>query len=139
MSKLLSRYALLSDLPRIVDIYNASIPSRIVTADLEPVSVESRIPWFHAHNENSHPLWVFENPSGNILAWAGFQAFYERKAYDSCVEISIYLADEAQSKGLGSEILAFCLEEAQVRGLRTLLGFIFKSNEPSIRDRKSVV
>jgi len=30
------------DLPAIVDIYNSVIPGRMVTADLEPVTVESR-------------------------------------------------------------------------------------------------
>jgi len=36
------RTAIRSDLPQIVEIYNSTIPSRIVTADTEPVSVESR-------------------------------------------------------------------------------------------------
>ena len=31
-----------ADLPAIVEIYNATIPGRMVTADLEPVTVESR-------------------------------------------------------------------------------------------------
>jgi phosphinothricin acetyltransferase len=133
MNTLQSRLAQLSDLPRIVEIYNASIPSRIVTADLEPVSIESRIPWFEAHSAERRPLWVFENTEGKIYAWASFQAFYTRKAYDSCVEVSIYLAPEAQGKGLGTEILAFCIDQAKARALRTLLGFIFKSNTASQR------
>jgi len=36
------RTALESDLPAIVEIYNSTVPSRMVTADTEPVSVESR-------------------------------------------------------------------------------------------------
>ncbi len=35
-----------ADLPAIVAIYNATIPGRMVTADTEPVSVDSRQPWF---------------------------------------------------------------------------------------------
>ena len=38
-----------ADLPAIVEIYNATIASRQVTADLEPVPVESRFEWFRAH------------------------------------------------------------------------------------------
>lgn len=34
-------YARLEDLPRIVEIYNSTIESRMVTADLEPVTVEA--------------------------------------------------------------------------------------------------
>ena len=35
------RQATRADLPSIVEIYNATIPSRLVTADLVPVSIET--------------------------------------------------------------------------------------------------
>ena len=38
------RVAQREDLPAIVAIYNATIPSRMVTADLVPVSVNDRLP-----------------------------------------------------------------------------------------------
>jgi L-amino acid N-acyltransferase YncA len=31
-----------ADLPVIVEIYNSTVPTRMVTADTEPVSIESR-------------------------------------------------------------------------------------------------
>jgi len=37
------RIATISDLPSIVEIYNATIPSRMVTADLDAVTVASRV------------------------------------------------------------------------------------------------
>ncbi|MCA0430303.1 MAG: hypothetical protein LCH32_07345 [Bacteroidetes bacterium] len=39
--------ATFSDLENIVATYNSTIESRMVTADLEPVSVESKISWFN--------------------------------------------------------------------------------------------
>jgi len=42
------RLATTADLPAIVAIYNATIPTRQSTADLEPVSVVSRRPWLSA-------------------------------------------------------------------------------------------
>ena len=127
------RYAKRSDLTRIVEIYNESIPSRIVTADLEPVSEESRVDWFLHHNQFSHPLWVFEDNHNSVIAWASFQAFYKRRAYDKTVEISIYIANEVQRIGIGTSILHFCESEAKQRGLCTLLAFIFKCNSGSLR------
>lgn len=32
----------IQDLPRIVEIYNQAIPTRLSTADLEPVTIESK-------------------------------------------------------------------------------------------------
>ena len=48
------------DLPRIVDIYNQIIPSRLATADLEPVTVAEREAWYHSFTK-THPLWVIKN------------------------------------------------------------------------------
>lgn len=44
------RIASLEDLERIVATYNATVPSRLVTADLQPVTVDSRRSWFDAHD-----------------------------------------------------------------------------------------
>ncbi|WP_339382997.1 GNAT family N-acetyltransferase, partial [Klebsiella aerogenes] len=62
----------------------------MVTADTMPVTVESREEWFNEHNPGKRPLWVIENPSGEIIGWVSFQSFYGRPAYDATVEISIY-------------------------------------------------
>jgi phosphinothricin acetyltransferase len=40
------RDALPADLAQVVAIYNASIPGRMATADLAPVSVAERRAWF---------------------------------------------------------------------------------------------
>lgn len=54
------RVAIRADLPAIVAIYNSTVSSRQVTADLEPVSVGSRHDWFNAHAPDRRPLWVVE-------------------------------------------------------------------------------
>src|SRR5438874_1475380 len=40
------RDAVEADLPDIIEIYNATVPTRMVTAELEPTTVEARLPWF---------------------------------------------------------------------------------------------
>ncbi|WP_392388724.1 GNAT family N-acetyltransferase, partial [Bacillus licheniformis] len=40
------RIANREDLPAVVDIYNSTIASRMVTADTEPVTPEERLNWF---------------------------------------------------------------------------------------------
>ena len=49
-----------ADLPVIVETYNSTVPTRIVTADTEPVFVGSRRAWFREHDPESHPIWVAE-------------------------------------------------------------------------------
>ena len=127
------RNATLTDLKNIVSIYNSVIASRMVTADLEPVSIESKMTWFHDHNVTNRPLWVIENTENEIIGWVSFQSFYGRAAYDATVEISIYLDVSQRGKGLGKQIIAYCIEKAPSFGVKTLLAFIFSHNEPSLK------
>lgn len=133
MGNLRFRNAVQDDLPKIVEIYNSTIPTRMVTADTEPVSVESRQKWFEEHNLTKRPLWVIEDESNTIIGWVSFQSFYGRPAYDGTVEISIYLDVAQRGKGLGKLILQYCIDNAPKFGVKTLLGFIFSHNEPSLR------
>ncbi|MBO9617704.1 MAG: N-acetyltransferase [Niabella sp.] len=133
MASLIYRDAKKADLERIVAIYNSTIPSRMVTADTEPVSVESKQRWFDEHSPDKRPLWVIENNAGEIVGWVSFQSFYGRPAYDATVEISIYLDAAQRGKGLGKSILQYCIEQAPAFGIKTLLGFIFAHNEPSLK------
>ncbi len=126
------RDAALDDLPRIVEIYNASIPGRLATADLEPVSVAQRTPWFQAHSPQKRPLWVWEQ-GGEILGWVSLQDFYGRCAYSGTAEVSIYVAPEAQRAGIARELLSALETRAPELGVNILVAFVFGHNVPSLR------
>jgi L-amino acid N-acyltransferase YncA len=127
------RDALQKDLATIVEIYNSTISSRMVTADTAPVSVESRQQWFNEHTADKHPLWVVEDETANTIGWISFQAFYGRPAYDATAEISIYITPLQRGKGYGKLILQHCITTAPSLGISTLLGFIFAHNTPSLQ------
>jgi phosphinothricin acetyltransferase len=126
------RDAVPADLPAIVAIYNSIIPGRMVTADLEPVTVESRVPWLQAHDPRRRPVWVVE-AGGRVIAWLSFDTFYARPAYDGTAMIAIYIEETHRGAGLGRWLLERALAHAPGLGLRVLLGYIFAHNEPSLR------
>lgn len=126
------RDAIPTDLPVIVDIYNAAIPQRMATADLEPVSVESRYSWFEQHLPSSRPIWVME-VNQVIAGWLSFQSFYGRPAYHATAEVSIYVAPKYQRCGVGRQLLTQAIYHSPSIGLKTLLGFIFAHNQPSLQ------
>jgi L-amino acid N-acyltransferase YncA len=125
------RIATPNDLPQIVAIYNSTIPSRMVTADTEPVAVESRVAWFEEHTPDSRPLWVVED-AGRIAAWLSFSSFYGRPAYAKTAELSVYVNEAFRKRGLGSYLLTQALDYAPTLGIDSLLGFIFGHNAPSL-------
>jgi len=126
------RNATEADLPTIVAIYNAAIPDRIATADLEPVSSESRLAWFQGRSPSKHPLWVIE-AEGVVVGWLSFQPFYGRPAYHATAEISIYIASDYHRRGLGQQLLAQAIHKSPSLGIKTLLSLIFAHNQPSLK------
>ncbi len=130
------RIATEHDLEAIVAIYNSTVPTRQSTADTAEVSVASKMEWFRQHEPHKRPLLVCER-DGQIVAWVSFQSFYGRPAYDHTAEISIYISPEQRGKGLGRQVLAEALEMTQGLQIKTVVGFIFSHNEPSIRLFKS--
>jgi L-amino acid N-acyltransferase YncA len=128
----LHRLACFDDLPQIVAIYNSTIASRMVTADTEPIGVESRHAWFAEHTPERRPLWVIEQ-EGKIIGWLSYSNFYGRPAYSGTAELSIYLHEDARGKGLGKYFLQQAIDFAPKVGVHTLLGFIFGHNEPSLK------
>jgi L-amino acid N-acyltransferase YncA len=126
------RLAQPADLPEIVAIYNASIPGRMSTADLEPVTVEQRMPWFAAHDPARRPLWVADL-DGHVIAWLSFSDFYGRPAYAATAEVGVYVSPEAQGMRVGEYLLRSAIEIAPSVGVRTLLWISFAHNDASLR------
>jgi L-amino acid N-acyltransferase YncA len=126
------RLAIAADLPAIIEIYNAAIPTRIATADTEPITVESRREWFARHRGN-RPLWVLE-VAGEMGAWLGLTSFYGgRPAYDATAEVSIYIAPQHQRQGHGSALLQWAIDRCPELGVTTLLAMYFDHNVGSQR------
>ncbi|GBO56270.1 phosphinothricin N-acetyltransferase [Pseudanabaena sp. lw0831] len=134
------RLAIEADLPAIIEIYNAAIPSRLATADLEPISVESRRTWFRSHGDR-YPVWVIAIGDRNIqsaqnekiVGWISLQMFYGRPAYHKTAEVSIYIDPLCQGNGIGKELLSYAIAQCPKLNITKLVGFVFAHNAASRR------
>ena len=127
------RLAQASDLADIVAIYNASIPGRMATADLDPVTVEARLPWFREFDPMRRPLWVDCDAAADLpRAWLSLRSFYGRPAYEATAEVAVYTSLSAQRRGLARGLLRHAIDAAPQLKLRTLLAFVFGHNTPSL-------
>ncbi len=127
------RDAVEADWPAIIAIYNSTIACRTVTADLEPVTLESRRFWLQSHTSDKRPLWVMEC-QGEVVGWLGFQSFYSgRQAYDKTAELSIYVSPAHRRQGIGQKFLQMAIARSPSLGIKNLVGFIFVTNQPSLK------
>ena len=126
------RDALPEDLEAVVAIYNATIPSRESTADLEPVTVQQRGAWFIAHSPDRRPLWVVDDDGGTVVAWCSLRDFYGRPAYAATAEIGIYVDAAARRTGVGRTLLRRAIERGPALGISTLLAVAFAHNAASV-------
>lgn len=126
-----------SDLPRVVEIYNYAVASRMCSCDLEPTTVEARRPSFLSHTPNHRPFWVAEDPAKPQQGAIGYLGFFhfmnERPGYFITADIAIYLHPKYQNRGLGTYLLAKAIERSPSLGIETLTATIFASNGASIR------
>ena len=121
------------DLASIVEIYNSTIPSRIVSADTEPVSVEQRLPWFREHDPARRPILVAEE-EGEVVGWISLSDFYDgRPAYHETAEIGIYVREGHRGRGIGGRMLKEAIGRAPELGIKTLTAGAFAGNGPSLK------
>ena len=96
------------------------------------MTVSARQAWFDEFDPASRPLWVLTDPSDEVQGWLSLHSFYGRPAYAATVEVSVYAHPLAQRRGVGTSLLHHALESAPRLGIRTMLGFVFGHNTPSI-------
>ena len=128
---LIIRDAVEADLPAIIQIYNATVPTRMVTAELEPTTVEARLQWFREHSPEQYPFWVAES-DGRVIGWLDFKRFLPRCAYRGTAEISVYVDENFRGRSVGQRLLQHAITRAPSLGITALVGLIFGHNKPSL-------
>ena len=127
------RLANRSDLPIINEIYNQAVRKRYCTADLEEISIEERESWFASHDPKYHPVFVVEE-NEKVLGWMCYSAYRKgRRALQTAVEVSYYLHENHQGKGLGSLLLDFAIKQAPNYNIKHLFAILLEPNTASIK------
>jgi len=83
--------------------------------------------------------WLVVEDAGQVLGYAYCQWFKPRPAYRFSAEDSIYLHPDAAGRGLGRQLLAAVIDQAQQAGLRKLIAVIGDSgNAASVAVHRSL-
>ncbi len=70
--------------------------------------------------------------SGKIIGWTALSPYSSRVPYAGVAEISIYLDERFQGRGLGTALLNYMVHESEKNGIWLLQSGILQHNEASI-------
>jgi len=125
------RIAEMSDLPKIVAIYNQAVPTRRSTANTIPWTVESRAPWFREHEPDKHPIFLAEVDS-HVVGWCSLSAYRPgRLALRFTAEISYYIDLVFQRQGVGQTLISHALDVCPSLNIKNIIAVIIDRNEGS--------
>ena len=131
--KMSIRLATETDWEGVIAIYNQAVATRNSTADLEPVTVASRLEWLRHHTPARYPLYV-EAVDGSIRGWCSLSPYRPgRMALRFTAEISYYVHEDYQRQGVATSLLRHALREAPRVALKSLIAILLDHNTPSIR------
>jgi phosphinothricin acetyltransferase len=131
VSPLSVREARIADLEAIDRIYDHYVRTSTCTAQLEPAGMPARTAWFAEHDAR-HPIVVAEQDPGVVLGWGSLSVYNRRAGYADTVEDSVYVAHDAQRRGVGTAILEHLVRRAQRLGHHTVIAGIAGDQGPSI-------
>jgi L-amino acid N-acyltransferase YncA len=127
------RNALLSDLPRIVEIHNDIIREGGLTADMTPYTTEEKRKWFDKISVKPYFIKVLEVDK-EITGYVYVAPWRNgREAVRHVAEISYYLAKPYRGNGYGRTMLQEGVRLSLKNGFKILLAVLLDTNLPSIR------
>lgn len=126
------RYAEQSDLPALTEIYNHYVLHTAATFDIEPFDVSARQAWFeHYSKTGAHRLLVAVD-GGHVVGYASSSRFRPKPAYDTSVEVTIYLHPKATGGGVGTALYERLFSELKDESLHRAYAGIAVPNPASV-------
>lgn len=130
------RIAEITDIPRIVEIYNQALSVSPFVQDNNLHTIEKRTKWFHQKQQEGLPIYVAVKNTDEVVGFANLNLFLTPE-YDTSVHISIYVAEGNRGLGIGKILLEQLINWAKDNGKHTILAGIDAENTPSIRLHQS--
>ena len=122
MPEVCIRLAARGDLARLTEIYNHYVVNTPITFDLETYTVERRESWFSQFAERGRYRLMVAEENDLVLGYAGTTRFRPKAAYDTTVETTIYCAQEATGKGIGSLLYGALFEALKDEDVHRIVG-----------------
>jgi phosphinothricin acetyltransferase len=92
------------DLASLNDVYNEYVVQSHATFDVEPTTMEWRQEWFRHHDHAGRYRVMVAVADGHLIGYASSSRFRPKAAYETSIEVSVYVAGEAVGAGVGTRL-----------------------------------
>jgi len=130
------RPAKIDDINVITEIYNEAVLTTDASFDTEAKTEAEQRVWFDSHG-SKNPILVVEQ-DGGVVGWASLSEWSPRRAYADTAEVSLYVKEEFQGRGIGKRLLESIIGEGEKVGLHTVVARITTGNKQSIHLHEQV-
>lgn len=117
------RPALPGDLPAVAAILEPYVTGTAVTFDEDPPSLDAWASRFADLSARGLPFLVAEE-EGAVVGYAYATPWRPKAAYRYTVEDTVYLAPEAQGRGVGTRLLSALLDACSLAGVRQVVAVV---------------
>jgi phosphinothricin acetyltransferase len=126
------RPAIGADAPAIVTLYNRYVVSSPCTFDIEPYTVETRQPWLKQFAASGRYRLLVALEGERLLGYAGSMPHRPKAAYETSVEVTCYVAEEAHRRGVAAALYTSLFEALRGEDLHRALAGITFPNDASV-------
>ena len=120
-----------ADVPALNGIYNHYVRETAITFDIEPATLEQRLEWFRKFEDRGRLQIVVAERAGEVIGYAATLPFRPKAAYETSVELTIYLKHDAESRGTGSLLYQELFARLEGEDLNRLLAGMTLPNPAS--------
>lgn len=119
-----------NDWNKVADIYSQGLEKGISTFNTECPSYEE---WDKAHTNNCRFVYIEDD---KVVGWVAVSPSSSRCAYRGCIEMSVYIDNNYQGRGIGTALVKKLVAEAKKEGYWSIYSAIFSINKASIAMHK---
>lgn len=121
----------MSDAQQIANIYNYYIENTVITFEEQLVSAKDIQERIEKIKQAGH-IWLVSEIDEQIVGYAYSAPWRDRSAYRFASEVSVYLSNASQGKGLGSLLYQSLFEQLKSTQIKILISGITLPNEASV-------
>lgn len=126
------RPARASDARGLTELYNHYVRETPITFDVEPWTLAQRELWLRDFAATGRYRLLVAEESERVAGYACTRRFRDKAAYETTVEVSVYLAPDATGRGLGKALYAELFEAIRGEDVHRAIAGITLPNDASL-------